>query len=91
MQIFLHPLPLVLYILAELLHFVPLFLPQRWRKNVRFANICFHIFVFIACLVASISLEEVALLYLFSLLLYLLSFPTVRKRSPSAVEEEVKE
>lgn len=91
MQIFLHPLPLILYILAQLLHFLPLLLCEKWRRKIRYANICFHVFVFIAGVIALIPLEEVALLYLFSLLLYLLSCRVMEKCSPVPDEEEVEE
>ena len=46
MQILSYPVPLILYLLALVLHFLPCFLPEGWRGKLRYANICFHIAVF---------------------------------------------
>ncbi len=73
MQIFSHPVPLILAILLMLLHFVAPALPALFEKIMKYANICLHIVLYFALILFKIPLDEVVLVYLVSLLLYILS------------------
>lgn len=73
MQIFSHPVPLILAILLAVLHLVAPALPSVWEKIAKCANIYLHIVLYFALILFKIPLDEVVLIYLFSLLLYILS------------------
>lgn len=74
MQILAQPLPLVAYITAVAFHFVFSALPRPWDRALKFVNIFFHVALYALLMLCGIPLDEVVLLYLVSLLSYLLSY-----------------
>ena len=74
MQIFLNPLVLALFLLLLVLHPLSGILPARLEKTVKYTNVCLHIVLFFVLMLKKIPLDEVALLYLVSLLFYLISY-----------------
>ena len=74
MQIFLNPLALALFLLLLALHPLSGILPTRLEKTAKYTNICLHIVLLFVLMLKKIPLNEVALLYLISLLFYLLSY-----------------
>ena len=73
MQILAQPLPLAIYIAVTALHFVFSALPSSWGRILKCVNLFFHVALYALLMLCRIPLEEVVLLYLFSLLAYLLS------------------
>lgn len=73
MQILSSFLPLAFFLLLLLLHFVSEALSEMARKITKYVNIFLHICLFFVFMLYKIPLEEVALLYLVSLLFYLLA------------------
>ena len=71
MQIFSNFLPLAFFLLLLILHFVSEMLSEKTRKITKYVNIFLHICLFFILMLHKIPLEEVALLYLVSLLSYL--------------------
>ena len=74
MQIFLNPLPLIFFCALIALHFVSGAFSTLIEKIIKYANVALHIILFFVLMLYLIPLEEVALLYLFSLLFYLLAY-----------------
>ncbi len=74
MQIFSHPLPLIFFCVLAALHFVSGALPPLIEKITRYVNIFLHIVFFFVLMLYKVEQEEVAFLYLLSLLFYLLAF-----------------
>ncbi len=89
MQILSQPLPLVLYVILLAAHFLPLLFSEKLGKILRYANITLHIILFALLLWTSVPMEETALLYLLSLLVYLGSALVDAKFHPSAADREV--
>lgn len=89
MQIFQSSYSLAAFFLLIALHFLSGFLPALWEKAVKYVNIALHIAFYFLLMYASIPLEETVLLYLFSLLCYLLSAGL--QRALSARREERRE
>lgn len=73
MQIFSHLFPLAFFLLLLVLHFASEALSKNARKITKYVNIFLHICLFFVLMLYQIPLEEVALLYLVSLLFYLLA------------------
>lgn len=73
MQIFAHPLPLALFVLFAALHFIPPLFSKSLCKILRYVNIGLHIILYLVLMLCRIPLDEVVLLLLVSLLLYVLS------------------
>ena len=92
MQILSNPLPLILFILFAALHFVPPLFASLFCKIIRYANICLHILLYFVFMLYRIPLDEVVLLFLVSLLLYVLSSSLFEKigirRKKNKVNEE---
>ena len=74
MLIFSKALPLSVYIVLVALHFVSPLLQGIGESILKYANLFFHVALFAILMLSSIPLDEVVLLYLVSLLLYLLSY-----------------
>lgn len=92
MQIFSNLLPLFSFFALLILHFAAAVLSSLARKIAKYVNIALHILFFFICMQFKIPLEEVALLYLVSLLCYLLAelffAPRCRKKEN---EEKMRE
>ncbi len=73
MQILSHPLPLILYLFFAALHFISPALPPLGEKILKYANLALHVMLYFVMMLYRIPLDEVVFLYLFSLLLYVLS------------------
>ncbi len=94
MQIFSHPLPLVLSLLLAALHFAAPALSGRWEGLLKYINVVLHIALYFLLMLYRIPLEEVALVFLFSLLLYVLSsllWQSIRLRCEKRAAAEEKE
>ena len=90
MQILAQPLPLAMYIAVVAFHFVFSALPRPWDRALKFVNIFFHVALYALLMLRGIPLDEVVLLYLFSLLFYLLSFllwQRIRKKQGASVAD----
>lgn len=91
MQIFFEALPLSVYIFLVALHFVSPALPRLGERILKYANLFFHVVLYALLMLYSIPLDEAVLLYLFSLLAYLLSFllwQWIRKKQGNAASAE---
>ena len=73
MQIFSQPLPLILWIALSAMHFILPILPGVWQRITKYANIYLHIALYFVLIFCRIPLDEVVLLFLLSLLFYILS------------------
>ena len=89
MQILSQPLPLILWILLAGLHFAVPLLPRRIGIVLRYTNICLHIGLYFVCMLCRIPQEEVVLLFLLSLLAYVLSALLWQRTSRRASIEAV--
>lgn len=73
MQIFSEPLPLIFWIALAAMHFILPALPENWQRISKYTNICLHIVLYFVLIVCRIPLDEVVLLFLITLLFYILS------------------
>lgn len=73
MQIFSHPLAYILYLIAVAVHFAAPAMPGFAEKILKYANLSLHVAMYFVMMLCRIPLEEVVLLYMLSLLLYVLS------------------
>ncbi len=88
MQIFSNLLPLFSIFVLLGLHFAAAVLSSLAQKIIKYVNIALHILFFFICMQSEIPLEEVALLYLVSLLFYLLSQLFLARRCRKKENEE---
>ena len=88
MQIFLNPLAYISYLIIVALHFVAPPLPPLSEKILKYANIALHVAFYFVMMLCRIPLDEVVLLYLLSLLLYLLSALHFRKLKKADTHEK---
>ena len=88
MQIFSNLLPLFSFFSLLILHFAAAVLSSSARKTAKYVNIALHILFFFVCMLCKIPLEEVALLYLVSLLCYLLAELFFARRCRKKENEE---
>lgn len=88
MQIFLNPLAYISYLAVVALHFAAPALPPLWEKILKYANIALHVAFYFVMMLCRIPLDEVVLLYLLSLLLYLLSALFFHKLKREDVRED---
>ena len=92
MQIFSNLLPLFSFFALLILHFAAAVLSSLARKTAKYVNIALHALLFFVCMLCKIPLEEVALLYLVSLLFYLLAeLFFARRRRKKENEEKMSE
>ena len=90
MQILAQPLPLAVYIAIVALHFVFSALPRPWESILKYANLFFHVAFYALSMLCRIPLAEVVLLYLVSLLAYLLSCLLWKKIREKQAEHAVR-
>ena len=74
MQFFSNPLPVALFLLVLILHFASAAFSCTVERIIKYANIFLHIVLFFVLMLCKIPLQEAALLYLLSLLFYLLAY-----------------
>ena len=96
MQIFLNPLAYIAYLAVVAVHFAAPAVPPFWEKILKCANIALHVVLYFLLMLCRSPLDEVVLLYMLSLLLYVASALLWRRirrmaeREAQGIEKEEK-